>query len=462
MTKFRGSGDRKKTLLEWIDKQETDAKPPIKASRYLLRLLCITIRQFNSNELSLRSGALTYTVLLALVPMIAMSTAVVKGLGGGDQLREAAYTYLDTLDNGLNLKTAETPVGTEDDNTEVAGDGENMTRHLRSAVDQLFDYVDRTNFATLGTFGVVGILLSVLLVLSHIESAMNAIWKVPSGRSPLRKLADYLTLLILFPISINVAFAAGAFLKTPSLAAKMDIFIPFEWIQTLVLQVVPIFFIALTFYAMYIFFPNTKVKAVPAAIGATLAAFAWFAVQNLYIGLQVGVAKNNAIYGSFATLPLFLVWMYLGWMFILTGAQVAFALQNADSFRLMPTNNSPSLRLSTAFDIMEEIYEGFESETKITQESLPSSLLHYPRRLVDEVIAELLEAGIIDLSSSDERLLPLVPYTKYNRKAIVQIMLGIETPDTSGGKTSRAAILAAGISSNTSLKESAKNTKQKS
>lgn len=447
--------EKKNSLLKWIDKKDDGASQPIKMARYVLRLLFITIRQFNSNELSLRSGALTYTILLSLVPMLAMSTAIVKGLGGGDQLREAAYTYLDTLDT---TQSPQTPLETQPENESVTPsssgekvppqqnptqDSENLTGHLRSAVDQLFNYVDRTNFATLGTFGVVGILLSVLLVLSHIESAMNAIWKVSSGRSPLRKVADYLTLLILFPLSINVAFAASAILKNPALSSKIDIFIPFDWIQALLFKAVPVFFIALSFYAMYIFFPNTKVKTLPALIGATLAAILWFAVQNVYITLQVGVAKYNAIYGSFATFPLFLVWIYLGWMFILTGAQVAFSLQNAHTFRLLPINSVPSLRLGAAFDIMEELYRCFENKRGVTPQTLPSLLPSYPQQLIEDVADQLLEADVIHLSKTDGRFLPLLPKDKFDSQTIVQTVLGKDAPDTTGGKRSIAAIEAA-------------------
>lgn len=454
MTNKESLVDQKKSaLLRWIDTPDSEVPPLSKGCRYFLRLIWITCRQFNNNELSLRSGALTYTILLALVPMIAMSTAVVKGLGGGDHLREVAYSYIETLDNGQTGQEESKRDESGENELEQASGNENLTSHLRSAVDKLFDYVDRTNFATLGSFGVVGILLSVLLVLSHIESAMNAIWRVPSGRSPLRKIADYLTLLILFPISVNVAFAAGAFLKTPSLAAKIDIFIPFEWIQTLLLQAVPIFSITLTFYAIYIFFPNTKVKPLPAVIGATLAALLWFGVQNFYITLQIGVSKYNAIYGSFATLPLFLVWMYLGWLFILTGAQLSFAFQNIDTFRLQPINSAPSLRLGAAFDVMDEIYRSFDNDQKLTPGLLPSSLSHYPQRLIDDILTELLRAQKVHISSTDDILLPATPYKNYDRESIVRLILGEDTPETSGGRRSRKAIDAAGVSSRSAEEE---------
>lgn len=439
----RAGSDRKQSLMQWMDKQEDDASQLVRAVRYMFRLLLITIRQFNSNELSLRSGALTYTILLSLVPMIAMSTAVVKGMGGGDQLREAAYGYLDTLDSSKtsppSLPATENQLE-ETPTSNIEAEPENLTGHLRSAVDQLFDYVDNTNFATLGTFGVVGILLSVLLVLSHIESAMNAIWKVSAGRSPLRKLADYLTLLILFPISINVAFAASAVLTNPALSTQLDIFVPFSWIQALLLKAVPVFFIALSFYAMYIFFPNTKVKTLPAVVGATLAAILWFGVQNIYISLQVGVANYNAIYGSFATFPLFIVWIYLCWMFILLGAQVAFALQNAHTFRLLPVESAPSLKLSAAFDIMDQVYNSFESEIRVTNSTLVANLSTYPKPLLEDVSELLVDAGIIHISETDNRFLPKLPQKNFKPYDLVKTILGEETPDTSGGHRSLAAI----------------------
>lgn len=431
------------SLAAWADLKVDNPTLLGSAVRYLLRLLLITFTEFNKNELSLRSGALTYTILLSLVPMLAMSTAIVKGLGGGDQLRKAAYTYIETLErsNGIKqIKPSEEPDPAASTNQAVKAD---LTSHLRSAIDKLFNYVDGTNFATLGSIGVVGILLSVLLVLGHIESAMNAIWKVSAGRSILRKIADYLTLLILMPISINIAFAASAFLENPALASKMDKLIPSAWLQSLLLKPVPIFFIALTFYMIYIFFPNTKVKSFPAILGSTLAAFLWFGVQNIYIGLQIGVANYNAIYGSFATLPLFLIWMYLGWIFILTGAQVAFAFQNHKTYKLVPLSNVPSLKLATAFDIMDRIYKAFLAQKPITINSLPSILPSHSPSIIEDVVGLLVKTGQLHVSKTDNRLLPTLPEEQYDSGMIVKTILGSEGSDTAGGRQSLGAIEAA-------------------
>jgi membrane protein len=407
----------------------------------------IAATEFKNNAIALRSGALAYTVLLSLVPILAMSTAVVKGLGGDDQLRQVAYSYIETLANssGRALREAKrSPVSAEATAPEVAV---NLTDHLRLAIDQLFDYVDKTNFTTLGTIGVVGILLSVILVLSYIEEAMNTIWKVANGRSLPRKIADYLTLLILFPISINVAFAASAFLKSPVLVAKMDILMPFAWLQTLVLKAVPGMIITLTFYVIYIFFPNTKVRTFPALLGSILAALLWFGVQEIYISLQIGVAQYNAIYGSFATLPLFLVWIYLGWMFILTGAQVAFACQNIDTYELIPFSAVPSLKLGAAFDIMDCIYQAFAAGQPITPANLIVNLPRYGSTLIAEVASTLQNAGLLHVSQTDDRLLPASPEKSYDYQAVVTTILGNEAPESDGGTKSIRVIQVAAAAS---------------
>jgi membrane protein len=431
------------TFLQWVD----DRNPinPIKESiRKSIRLILITLSEFKKNDLSLRAGALTYTVLLSLVPVLAMSTAVVKGLGGGDQLREVAYTYLATLEESSSTQTTqstieeqtETPAGAE----ENGQDETSLTGHLRSGIDTLFDYVDNTNFTALGSFGIAGILVSVILVFGTIEKAMNRIWHVADGRSILRKVSDYLTLMVLMPISINVAFAASAFLGNQTLSDKFDMLIPFTWVQALILKLVPVFFITLTFYVIYIFFPNTKVRNRPAIVGATLAAILWLTVQNVYITMQIGVANYNAIYGSFATLPLFLVWMFLGWLFVLTGAQVAYAVQNISTYRLLPYTPIPSLRLSAAFDILKEVRDGFAQKITITKENLAEKLTSYDGIIVEKTIGELCEAGYLFTAKESERLLPAGPADDDEQKEIINLILGTETPATEGGERGRKVL----------------------
>lgn len=430
-------------LKAWADGQQADGPAWRRFLHLVVRLILIAATEFAGNALALRSAALTYTVLLSLVPILAMSTALVKGLGGDNQLRKAAYSYMETLTEKSNETLGRTKMATATAEDSPAKNAANLTDHLRSAVDQLFEYVDKTNFATLGSVGVVGILFSVILVLSNIEEAMNGIWKVASGRSLLRKVADYLTLLILLPISINVAFAASAMLQSQALIAKINILIPLAWLQTPLLKTLPVAIITLTFYIMYIFFPNTKVKNLPALLGASLAAFLWTLVQDIYITLQIGVANYNAIYGSFATLPLFLVWIYLGWLFILTGAQVAYACQNIRNYKLLPLTAAPVLKLGAAFDIMDCIGSAFADGRAIGADNLAAFLPHYQPTVVAEVVTKLREAGLLHVSQTDNRLLPASAGKGYDYQEMMTVIFGTDNADTSGGARSRRAMQAA-------------------
>jgi membrane protein len=444
---------RRSTLMAWADGQKSEPTTWHELLRQVIRLILITAVEFSGNALSLRSAALTYTVLLSLVPVLAMSTALVKGLGGDNQLRKAAYSYIDTLSERNGESARQSGIAATPGETSSQKNGEKLTDHLRSAVDQLFDYVDKTNFATLGSIGVVGILLSVILVLSYIEEAMNVIWKAASGRSLVRKIADYLTLLILLPISINVAFAASAMLQSPAMIAKIDILIPFAWLQTLLLKAMPVAIITLTFYVMYIFFPNTKVKTLPALFGAGLASLLWTLVQDIYISLQIGVANYNAIYGSFATLPLFLVWIYLGWLFILTGAQVAYACQNIRSYRLLPVAAAPSQKLAAAFDIMDCILSAFAGSKAVTSENLTGYLPRYQPAIIIEVVTQLCEAGVLHVSQTDNRLLPASSGKGGDYQEVVAVILGTNTTDTDGGARSRLVMEAAAKACNTPVQQ---------
>jgi membrane protein len=433
-------------ILTWADQSSaapTGLKP---ALRTFVRVLLITAREFRKNELSLRASALTYTILLFLVPMLAMSTALVKGFGGNNQLRQVVNGYIDTLEhNSTTTPPAPSQIDTEPSTEPGNADRTTatLTMHLRSAADKIFDYVDKTDFTTLGSIGVLVMLITIILAFDTIEMAMNTIWQVNSGRSALRKITDYLALLILMPVAINIGFAATTVIKSPTLLDRIEPFLPVIWLQTLFLLLLPILFITLALSISYMVFPNTRVHPLPAFIGAILAASLWFITQNIFISLQIGVSNYNTIYGSFATLPLFLVWLYLGWIFILTGAQVAFACQNHHSYQLIPAPPTPAQQLSAAFDIVHQVFLFFDRQQALTADMLPDLCPGHIPSLLSSTIEQLLAADIIHIEDKKQHLFPTLPATKLSQGDLVKTILGEKTPDTEGGRQSRNAIEAA-------------------
>lgn len=434
-------------MARWVDSPPTNSLFLVAWAHKLVRVILITYREFQTNNLSLRSGALTYAMLLSLVPMLAMSTAVVKGLGGGNQLREVVYRYIDTLEQHPVVELEDPDATADEDIPTVSAESpdtqDGLTAHLRSAVDQLFDYVDRTSFATLGTFGMLGIFLSVILVLNHIETAMNTIWQVEAGRSLIRKVTDYLTLMVLMPLSINVALAAGTILESQTLNIHIDKFVPISWIQILLLKGVPIFFLSITLYIVYLFFPNTKPKPLPTLIGALLAGSLWFISQNIYIGLQIGVAKYNAIYGSFATVPLFLIWIYFGWLFVLLGAQVAYAIEKCPRYQLIENNDAPSIKLSAALDVCLLVKQNFIEKKDTGADSISKYLPAYSEDQLREAISLLVSTGVLHHSRETNQIMPSMPPEIITHDIIIKAVLGTAGFDSYGGKMTNNVIEAA-------------------
>lgn len=434
--------EKKDTFFAWADSAPTSDFPPLHWLHKLARIILISLREMKENVLTLRAGYLTYALLLSMVPILAMSTAVVKGLGGGDQLRILAYSYIDTLEETAPAFQVAPSTGDAETVQEEGNDKQtaDFGAHLRSAADKIFNYVDQTNFATLGTFGMVGIFLSVILVLGQIEKSLNVIWKVKDGRSILRKVADYIALMILFPISINVALAAGTMLESQALNVHLDQFLPIVWLQTLLLRGVPILFLSLTLYVIYVFFPNTKTGGLSTMIGAFVAGFFWFLTQNIYLSMQIGVAKYNAIYGSFATIPLFLAWVWVAWLFVLIGAQLAYAIQNEPTYHFTIRTFEPALRLSATLDVCRSVGERFNSAKQTRGEDLIDSNRDYPPELVGQTIDTLVGAGLLHHSSETGEIILSRPPDKISSRFIVETVLGTETPATLGGDQAARAV----------------------
>ncbi len=430
-------------LVQWALACQPQDSPFIKAVRGTLRVLIIMVQEFFSTHITLRASALTFTIILSLVPLLAMSTAILKGLGSDDQLQTFAYRLIDQLDPHQDTTIPTPGAKTSPAKSETTAAQNNLpadaplslNAHLHETVDTVFTYVHNTNFAALGAFGIIGLLIAVIMVFSSMEEAMNSIWHTRRGRSILRKIMDYLALLILLPISINIAIAGDAVLESPRILGYITTIIPSEWaIQTL-FKLLPFAFITSTLMMMYLFFPHVKVKTLPALCGAVFASVFWFIVQRGYIILQIGVAKYNAIYGSFATVPLLLIWIQLGWTFILLGSVLAYAIQNRNHYRLPGQNNPARQSLQRAFDVLGAIYNNFARNKAISQKQL---LAEFPGETafdIKQTVNLLRKGGLIHKSKQNNAtiLLPARPEQKLTAREIIQLVLGPKTADSTPG-----------------------------
>jgi membrane protein len=451
-------------MKQWAFKHHGDKNKLHALIRSWFRIFFIMTHEFTNTRITIRAAALTYSIVLSLVPILAMSTAVLKGLGSDNQIKVAAYAFIDQLEPSLPPEqkapgtgeeiapTTEpapeetSPISDSETHQDIADEAaaQSLTNHLRNAVDTIFDYVDRTNFAALGAFGIAGLLMAVVLVLSTIESAMNEIWHTREGRSFSRKIMDYLALLILLPISINLALAGDAVLESPRMMSYLHTIIPSVWAVTTLLKLLPFFFVVLALMVMYQFFPNVRVKTHAALAGALFAGLFWFVVQRAYIVLQIGVAKYNAIYGSFATVPLFLIWVHLGWTFILLGASLAYAVQNRNQYQLPGKISTPQRNLQLAFDILNTTYANFARKTPTTVDDLAMANPGDELGNIQEISDRLIDGGLLYRTENNgPGFVPVTTAENMEARNVVQLILGHEQLATPGGEFSRRVIEAA-------------------
>ena len=257
---------------------------------------------------------------------------------------------------------------------------------------------------------------------------------------------DYLALLVLLPVSINIALAGDAILQSPKIMGYVITIVPSVWTVQMLLKLLPFLFITLSLMMMYLFFPNVKVKTTAAFCGALFGAVFWFIVQRAYVVLQIGVANYNAIYGSFATVPLFLIWIQLGWMFILLGAVLAYAIQHRNSYQLSGAESSTRQDLQRTFDILITVYNNFASgratllgqlieQCQVVNEAdlaLPLDLL-----LQGDLLHEIDQDGTA-------AFIPSRPLGQVDAARIVQLILGKEgEADSVGGHLADQVVQAA-------------------
>jgi membrane protein len=458
-----------KNFKEWIwQNSAPDDQLGTRMLRGGCRIIFIVTREAQDDRITLRASALTFTVVLSLVPMLALGTAVLKGLGAGDQMRIAAYKFIEQFESAaenLNfvpdqgqppaaeepekasnqIPGQEQPLATDapgkistpvpDSDGQAAeqeSESGNLTGHLHSAVDKIFDYVDRTNFTTLGTIGIIGMVLAALGVVGSIEQSMNAIWQTRTGRALGRKIIDYMALMILLPISVNLALATGTAMQSNTLYTKIQVIMP-AMMFGFILKLLPVLILILTFTLLYRFIPNTRVEYIPALAGGIFGGLSWYLVQIIYIKLQIGVAKYNAIYGSFATLPLFFLWIYVAWVVFLLGAEVAFAFQVWKQYQWEKVRLSPVVRLAMAFDIMEAALNDF-TVRRVTNKSSLARHLGQPDNAISVIVNELSDGGMLRrVSGKLEGYVPAAPSAQLKPVEIMDIIFGKDIPEVLKG-----------------------------
>ncbi len=348
----------------------------LSGSRYFLmrqlRIYLLAIKGFYEDKCQLRASALTFYSLLSVVPVLAMFFGVAKGFGM-EQLLEKELTK------------------------SLSGQQEVLSWLIEFANKML----ENTKGTLIAGMGFIILFWTVIKVLSNIEEAFNDVWQIKKGRSWGRKFSDYTFIMLLGPILLIGSSAVTVFIK--SRVGDLIIFDALGPIIMNLINLIPYVLVWTLFTAIYAFMPNTRVKIKSAMLAGIVAGTIYQLLQIGYIEFQTHVSSYSAIYGSFAALPLFLMWLQLSWLVVLFGAEISFAEQNVESyeFEAESTQISYNFRRLLSLIIVHRIVRNFAENKRPYRSKDISHELEIPIRLTREIIFNLVNCGLISELTTD-------------------------------------------------------------
>jgi len=335
-----------------------------------LRIVILAIRSFLEDRCPLRASALTFYSLLSVGPVVALAFGIAKGFGM-EKLLE----------------------------TQVVDKIPAQEEVLQQVIQYAHALLANTQGGVIAGIGIVLLIWSVLKVLNHIEMSFNEIWHIKKSRSWKRKISNYLSFIVIAPILLMMYTSIPVFISTQItlIAGKITIL---QKISPLLFALLKLFSYILMwglFTVIYLLIPNTRVNFVSGLLGGIIAGTIFLLVQWAYINFQVGVAKYNPIYGSLAALPLLLVWLNLGWIILLIGAEYSFAHQNVETFEFEPDYASVSLHFKRLLTlrILHLLAKRFAASEPPLSATKISQTLMIPSRHVRDILAQLVECGLV-------------------------------------------------------------------
>ncbi len=341
-----------------------------------LRIVLLAIRGFAEDKCQLRASALTFYSLLSIVPVVAMAFGIAKGFG---------------FEKVLEKELIENFQGQE----EVLGRIIAFARSL----------LDNTQGGVIAGVGIAVLFWSVIKVLGHIESSFNDIWGVKKARNIGRKFTDYLSIMLICPILVITASSITVLItsQVTLIVEKLSFLGPLADVIIFSLKILPYGVIWVVFTFIYVFMPNRKVQLKSGLSAGVIAGTLYQVVQWVYITFQVGVSNYGAIYGSFAALPLFLIWLQLSWLIVLFGAEVSFAEQNVETYEFEPDclKISSSYKRLLSLSVAHLCVKKFEQGQSAPSAEEISHELEIPIRLVNQILFELTQASILSEVNRD-------------------------------------------------------------
>jgi len=340
----------------------------------ILKKVVLAVRFFTAKRVMTKAAALTYSTLLAIVPILAVVFAIARGFGYNKFIEVWFRDALSTQPQAADI---------------IIGFVNSYLVHTQSGI-------------FLG-IGLLFMLYTVLMLVSNIEDTFNEIWQVKKPRSIFRTFTDYLAMFFIFPILIVLTSGISIFLA--AMADKIPDFLMLGSAVRTLIDLIPYVLMSGMFIALYIFMPNTRVRPICAVVPGILAGIAMQGLQFVYIHSQIFLSSYNAIYGSFAALPLFMLWMQISWTICLFGAELCYTNQNLDyyDYDAQTSEISHRYRIMLYALLMSRICRRFaEGRRPYTVMELRNET-NIPIRFINDLLYELIDARLLIEITTDEK-----------------------------------------------------------
>jgi membrane protein len=387
----------RKYIDDFLARDFSDYTKIISSIMHVAKIALANIRDIADGQLSLRAMSLVYTTLITLVPLLAISFSVLKGFNVHNQIEPWLLNFLEPLGEKAHEIT-----------------------------DKIILFVDNIDVGVLGAVGLAFLVYSVIGLMQKIENAFNFIWRVSQSRSLARRFSDYLSVLVFGPFLIFLSaglttaarstgvFEYFSFLADNSFAAG---------IVTFFTILIPILIMAFGFTLFYIYMPNTRVKLRAALVGGLCTALAWKVMGWAFSKIIGASAAYVVIYAAFATLIIFMIWVYLSWLVVLMGANIAFYVQNPKFIQFARANMvlSNTMRMALGLSIVEELVNAQYDEGKGVNVEQLSRNYKMPMMAVQNMLDALEEKQIIIPSEGQSNSRAIIYYPA---RPLDELMLG--------------------------------------
>lgn len=375
MAAMKNSGRSKTLITDFVWRADLPALSRL--ARFgvcTMRISWAVARDFAEGQISLRAMSLVYTTLLSLIPLLAISFSVLKGFGVHNQIEPLLLDFLAPLgDKGVEIGT------------------------------RIIGFVENVKAGVLGSVGLGLLVYTVISLMQKIERAFNYIWHVTQQRSFAQRFSGYLSVIMIGPVLVFSSLGITASLTSTSVVVALTSIEPFGTLIRLAGSVLPYVLAVGAFTFIYMFMPNTRVRFQAALIGAAVAGLMWDVSGWAFASFIVGSTQYTAIYSAFAALVIFMIWLYVSWLILLVGANIAFYRQHPEHLSpqrgelQMSSRQKEHLALAAASAIADE----FCNRRKAPGLDALAHRLHVPITAVERVLAPLVGAGLLTRTGDD-------------------------------------------------------------